>query len=176
MFKRAAVAFSLLVLLLAPNRARAFWGIADTSDGILSGILAENVEEVAQVTETVAQLKQMLQNAREAVSIARDAYAGLDAIRHGDVGQYLQQARSEFERATGVSDAMDLYTDVQRNGMHGGYFDPNSLAHRILSFKARITAQTSPTSGQPGCVFRPSRSAIPVDADHPFRPRRSPGA
>jgi transposase len=27
-----------------------------------------------------------------------------------------------------------------------------------------------------GCGFRPCRSAIPADADHPFRPRRSPGA
>jgi hypothetical protein len=26
------------------------------------------------------------------------------------------------------------------------------------------------------CVFRPCRSAVPADADHPFRPRRSPGA
>ena len=26
------------------------------------------------------------------------------------------------------------------------------------------------------CGFRPSRSAIPADADHPFRPRRSPRA
>ncbi len=26
------------------------------------------------------------------------------------------------------------------------------------------------------CGFRPSRSAVPADADHPYRPRRSPGA
>ena len=49
---------------------------------------------------------------------------------------------------------------------------PPAALERVSVAGERYLAFTS----APGCGFRPCRSAIPADADHPFRPRRSPGA
>jgi hypothetical protein len=149
MFKRYVPLLALLVLF-APRPAYAFLGIGDTGDGVLAAIYSQNVQQASSLATQVQQLRSMLANARETLSIARNVYAGVEMLKHGDAMQFLQMARREFQVVDVGMDALNLYNDVERNGLHGGYFDPRSLANQILSFKKRITGSDPRTAPQPG--------------------------
>ena len=116
--------------------ATLLWGASATAQVVVSDptstaleikMLATNIEHGFQLGEQLTQLKQNVQLVREGVSLARDAYAGINYFQHFDAQQFLQAGETYFLAGSGTADALNLAANIEQNGLNGGYFSPAVL-------------------------------------------------
>jgi hypothetical protein len=106
----------LLLLALTPSVSRA----TPAGDVILGNILAENIVQTVNAANTLTTLQQNLMQARQYVQIARDTYAGVQALSTADLDGVLNASRTYFMNATGANSATGLVEDVRSNRLNGG--------------------------------------------------------
>jgi hypothetical protein len=115
------LALALVVALALPSPASAVLGVADTGDGILSSILVQNIQETLNTTTQLAQLREMLANARESYEFMRSTYAVSQELSNFNADDFLRQSREKFLAANPeIGQARSLANDISRNGIRGG--------------------------------------------------------
>jgi hypothetical protein len=150
---KRTIALALVVALLLSTRSLALFGIADTGDGVLAGILAENVKQSVDMVAQLENLKTIIETTRENLEFARSVYALSQEINDFDPNLFMQEARMAFMSSHPVfGEASYLANDIARNGLRGGRFNWSAIQHQIDMFNEDKRA------GECGCDYegRPS--------------------
>jgi hypothetical protein len=90
-----AVLMSGAVLLSAPP-AYAFLGIADTGDVLLADLVANGVQQLTTLSETLDTARKTFSEARKVTGYAQDAYAVAASFQHFSLQRFGQRLQSDL--------------------------------------------------------------------------------
>lgn len=115
------LAILLTCSLVAPTNAQAIFGVGDTGDGILAGILQQNITQTLQGNAQYLEIISMLTVARQEYDTIRNVYALGSDIANMNPADVLRRSEREFMASNPVvHQAMGLAQDIARNGLAGG--------------------------------------------------------
>ena len=144
-----------MLVVLAPENAFAFLGVADTGDGILSGILAENVKQTADSLKQLQQLRQVIATTRENYDFLRSTYALASDVLSTNPDKFLKESMTAFVSSEpAFSQASSLANDISRQGLRGGHPNWWAIQRRIDIFREDHDADACgcDTSGRPSAA------------------------
>jgi len=161
-------------VLLVPCRSQAFLdlGQGDWLSGqnsLLMELLATEVEELANITETLRNIRMVAQAGNEALAVARSAYREYKAVRNYSREDLIRDAKRRLYRAfpdlRGIENEIVMYEDQVEAGSafwsYQGTHDRNisRATRRVLehNYQATIWPQVFPEA----MVYR--RNPSPVD-------------
>ena len=123
--RNAPAGFAAAVVMLSASNALAQLVVTDpTSTAIQTQTLAQAVLQKMALGEQLVQLRGALTTAQQGLSIARDAYAGINQFQHFNADVFLQEGEAYFLAGTTAGQVVNFYADVHDNGLNGGHFDP----------------------------------------------------
>ena len=92
----AALFAGVAILLSAPN-AYAFLGIGDSSDVLLAQLLANSVQQLARLSDSVSTLQKSYDQARKITGYAQDGYALAASFHHFSLERFGKRLQSDLE-------------------------------------------------------------------------------
>lgn len=174
LFPQAFKVLIVVFMLILPGRSRAFLdlGQGDWLSGqnsLLVELLATEVEELANITETLRNIRVVAQAGNEALAVARSAYREYRAVRNYSREDLIRDAKRGLYKAfpdmKGIENEIVMYEDQVEAGSafwsyHGAHDRNISRAtQRVLEHNYQATIW--PTVFPEAMVYR--RNPSPVD-------------
>lgn len=110
-------------VLFASPSAYAFLGVADTGDALLADLVANSIQQLATLSDTLTTARKSYEEAKKVTGYAKDAYAIAASFQHFSVERFGKRLQSDLE--SGYPDAA-FYRDEMLYGRwaQGGRLAP----------------------------------------------------